>query len=322
MRRHLLGIRGMTRTELENHLENALSFGEVSGRDIKKVPALRGKTVINLFLEPSTRTRASFEIAGKWLSADTINIGEDSSVKKGETLADTARNLEAMSPDVLVVRHRESGAPHLLAKLLTKCSVINAGDGLNEHPTQALLDCLTLKHHFRDRAEGISGLRIAIVGDVRHSRVARSNIWAHLLLGNEICLVGPPTLVPAEFADPRAFGGNIRISHSLGAGIEGSDVVMCLRVQRERQDEHFLPSLEEYTTEYGVTESKLRKFAPQAVVLHPGPVNRGIEVSSEVIDGPRSLVTQQVTFGVAVRMAALFTLATGTAGQREQSQNE
>jgi aspartate carbamoyltransferase catalytic subunit len=313
MRKHLLGIQDLSREELEAYIENGRHFIEVSDRELKKVPALRGKTVINLFLEPSTRTRSSFEIAAKRLSADTINVsGSDSSVVKGETLLDTARTLEAMAPDILVMRHKESGAPQFLARYLGNTSVVNAGDGAHEHPTQALLDLLTLKMHFEKLGRGLSGLRVAIVGDVRHSRVARSNLWAHKLLGNEVVLIGPPTLVPSEFADPKAFGGQVRIEHDLQRGLEGADVVMCLRMQLERQSEHFVPSLEEYSRWYCISEKILAAKAPDCVVLHPGPANRGTEVSSEVLDGKRSLVSQQVTHGVAVRMAVLFTLATGS----------
>ncbi|MBN8548886.1 MAG: aspartate carbamoyltransferase catalytic subunit [Deltaproteobacteria bacterium] len=313
MLKHLLGIEGLTLEQLEFLLGNAGQFVEVGTRELKKVPALRGKTIVNLFLEPSTRTRASFEIAGKRLSADTINIGaSDSSVVKGETLLDTARNLEAMAPDILVIRHKESGAPHFLARHLTNTCVVNAGDGLHEHPTQALLDILTLRQHFKTKQRDVRGLKIAIVGDVRHSRVARSNIWAHRLLGNQVTLVGPPTLVPAEFADVRSFGGSLKIEHNLARGIEGADVVLCLRMQLERQTEHFVPTLEEYSHEYCVSERMLSRYAPDSVVLHPGPANRGTEISGEVLDGKRSLVTQQVNNGVAVRMAVLFALATGS----------
>jgi aspartate carbamoyltransferase catalytic subunit len=311
MPRHLLGIRELNKEQLLTLLKNGLHFAEVGARDIKKVPALRGKTIINLFLEASTRTRVSFEIAGKWLSADTINVGSDSSVKKGETLLDTARNLEAMNPDILVVRHGESGAPHLLARYLERCSVINAGDGMHEHPTQALLDCITLGAHFKKEGRELEGLKIAIVGDVRHSRVARSNILAHQLLGNTVNLVGPPTLVPSEFALPNAYGESVKVFHTLAEGIKDVDVVMCLRLQKERQAQNFLPSLEEYTREYGINEKRLRQYAPNCVILHPGPVNRGIEISSEVVDGERSLVASQVNYGVAARMAVLFSVAAG-----------
>lgn len=311
MPRHLLGIRGMTKEQLNGLLDNGLHFSEVGARDIKKVPALRGKTIINLFLEASTRTRVSFEIAGKWLSADTINVGADSSVKKGETLLDTARNLEAMNPDILVVRHGQSGAPHLLARFLERCSVINAGDGMHEHPTQALLDCITLRSYYKNKGQELTGKTIAIVGDVRHSRVARSNILAHQLLGNKVHVVGPPTLVPPDFGHEEAYGASVRVFSNLREGIEGADVVMCLRLQKERQTHNFLPSLEEYTREYGINERRLREWAPDSVILHPGPINRGIEVSSEVVDGHRSLVSQQVNFGVAARMAVLFAVSAG-----------
>jgi len=311
-RKHLLGIRGLSKPELYEYLDNAANFLEISERDLKKVPALRGKTIINLFLEPSTRTRASFEIAGKRLSADTINLsGSASSVKKGESLLDTARTLQAMSPDVLVMRHSESGACEFISKFLNKTSVVNAGDGMHEHPTQALLDTLTLKQHFDKSKDGrsIEGIRIAIVGDIRHSRVARSTIFTHMLLGNEVRLVGPATLIPKEFSDKGCFGGKLAIFHDLQGGLEGADVVMCLRLQRERQGGFFIPDIDEYTKQYCVSEKLLAQNAPDCVVLHPGPVNRGIEVSSQVLDGPRSLMNEQVNKGVAVRMAVLFSLA-------------
>lgn len=309
---HLLGIENLTKKQLYWFLQNAESFLEVSDRAIKKVPALRGKTIINLFLEASTRTRTSFEIAGKRLSADTINItGSSSSVVKGESLLDTAHNLEAMAPDVLVVRHKESGSPAFLAANLSKTAVVNAGDGMHEHPTQALLDCLTLKQHFASRPDGIEGLKIAIVGDIRHSRVARSNIWAHKLLGSEIRLVGPSTLVPPQLAAAEAFDAGIKIYHDLESGLTGVDVVMVLRMQLERQDQQFVPSIDEYSRGYCVNEKLLAKVAPNCVVLHPGPANRGTEINSEVADGPRSMMMKQVTNGVAVRMAVLFTLALG-----------
>ena len=314
--RHLLGIEGITKEELYSYLNNARSFVEVGTRELKKVPALRGRTIINLFLEPSTRTRTSFEIAGKRMSADVVNIGSsDSSAKKGETLLDTARTLQAMSPDILVVRHSQSGAPHFLARFLKNTSVVNAGDGTHEHPTQALLDCLTLSQVFEKRNDGIEKLRIAIVGDVHHSRVARSNVWAHHLLGNEVRLVGPPSLVPDELMGAKcfgapAFGGKIRLFHNVEEGVAGADVVMVLRMQLERQQDHFVPTLQEYTDEFCITEKLLAQHAPNAVVMHPGPMNRGTEISSEVADGRRSLVERQVNNGVAVRMAVLFTLCT------------
>ena len=311
-RTHLLGIRGLTKLELEQYLLNAQNFVEVSGRDIKKVPALRGKTIVNLFLEASTRTRVSFEIAGKRLSADTINItGSESSVSKGETLMDTVRTLQAMAPEIIVMRHPASGAAAFVARHLSRSSVVNAGDGMHEHPTQALLDCLTLIQHFKDRPKGIYGLKIAIVGDVRHSRVARSNVWAHLLLGNEIRLVGPRTLLPTEFSDKKCFGDQVSLHTDLAEGIKGADVVLTLRMQLERQQDNLVPSLDEYSQAYGISERVLAKYAPDSVVLHPGPVNRGTEISGEVVDGPRSLIEKQVTHGVAVRMAVLFALGVG-----------
>jgi len=313
MPRHLLGIRQLNRDELYLLLNNSKNFVEVSARDIKKVPTLRGKTIVNMFLEPSTRTRTSFEIAGKRLSADVINVSTaGSSITKGETLLDTARTLQAMAPDVLVIRHKHSGSPHFLARFLKNTSIVNAGDGMNEHPTQALLDLLSLMQHFEGRKEGIEQLRVAVVGDIRHSRVARSNIWAHRLLGNEVRLIGPPTLVPRELAEDGCFGaGVVRIFHRLDEGLAGADVVICLRMQLERMHGHFVPSLEEDTNEFFVSERLIARHAPQAVVMHPGPINRGVEVETALIDGPRSLVERQVNNGVAVRMAVLFHLATG-----------
>lgn len=313
MPKHLLGIQQLSKDELYMFVNNAQSFVEVSERDIKKVPALRGKTIINMFLEPSTRTRTSFELAGKRLSADVVNISASgSSLVKGESLLDMGRTIQAMAPDILVVRNKATGTPHFFAEHLKNVSVVNAGDGMNEHPTQALLDLLSLQQRFANRKHGIEHLRIAIVGDIRHSRVARSNIWAHKLLGNEIILVGPPTLVPREMAEPSCFGeGTVKLVSNLAKGVEGADVVMCLRMQMERMQDHFVPSLEEYSNEFFVSEELLAKYAPTAVVMHPGPVNRGVEVESSLIDGERSLVEQQVTNGVAVRMAVLFALATG-----------
>jgi aspartate carbamoyltransferase catalytic subunit len=306
---HLLGIKGLSKKDLYRYLDAAHSFVEVSDRDIKKVPTLRGKTIIHVFFEPSTRTLASFDIAGKRLSADTINISSSSSsVKKGETLLDTVRTLESMNPDVLVIRHSESGAADFAARHLTKASVVNAGDGAHEHPTQALLDLLTLRQHFAGQARGIEGLKIGFVGDVRHSRVARSNVWAHIALENEVRLIGPSTLVPREFVD--TFGSpKVSVTHSLAEGLQGLDVVVCLRMQLERQDQNFVPNLDEYSKEYCVSERLLKQYAPNSVVLHPGPMNRGTEISGEVADGPRSLIHRQVNNGVAVRMAVLYLLA-------------
>jgi aspartate carbamoyltransferase catalytic subunit len=319
---HLLGIYGLSKSDIYRYLEAAQSFVEVSERDIKKVPTLRGKTIINVFFEPSTRTLASFDIAGKRLSADTINVSAgSSSVKKGETLFDTVRTLEAMNPDVIVIRHSDSGAPHFVARCLSRTAVVNAGDGSNEHPTQALLDLLTLKQHFaRTRGGEIEGLKIGFVGDVRHSRVARSGTWAHLTLGNEVRFIGPTTLVPKDFED--AFGkGKVKIYHDLAEGIEGLDVVVSLRMQLERQDDNFVPNLDEYSREYCLTERLLSRYAPQSVLLHPGPMNRGTEIAGDLADGPRSLIRNQVNNGVAVRMAVLYLLARSSAQSHEESEH-
>ena len=316
MKRHLLGIEGLSKEDIYAYLHNAQNFVEVGERDIKKVPTLRGKTIINLFLENSTRTRASFEIAGKRMSADTINLsGGGSSTKKGESLLDTARTLQAMNPDILVIRHAYSGAPVFLSKFLKNTNIVNAGDGMHEHPTQALLDLLSLQQHFSSvgRADGIENLRIAIVGDIRHSRVARSNILAHCILGNEVRLVGPATLVPSDLIADKAYEESVTIHHNLQEGVEGCDVVLVLRMQLERMKEHFVPSLEEYTNEYIVTSQLIEEACPDAVVMHPGPINRGVEVETKLIDGPRSLVERQVNNGVAVRMAVLFAHATNSA---------
>ncbi len=298
--RHLLGLEGLAADEIIDVLDTARSFVEISERDIKKVPTLRGKTVINLFYESSTRTRTSFEIAAKRLSADTINIsGSTSSATKGETLADTARNLEAMRPDAIVIRHPSSGAAHLLARSV-RCPVVNAGDGQHEHPTQALLDLFTL----REKKGRIEGLEVAIVGDILHSRVARSNLHGLRTLGAHVRLVGPPTLLPEEFAD---FGAEVH--HDLRRGVAGADVIMMLRIQRERQGANFFPTLEEYSRLFGLDRAAVESAKPDVVILHPGPMNRGIEISSEVADGPYSLILDQVTNGVAVRMALLYLLA-------------
>ncbi|HEV2763148.1 MAG TPA: aspartate carbamoyltransferase catalytic subunit [Pyrinomonadaceae bacterium] len=305
-RKHLLGIRGLSAEEITHVLDTAENFREISQREIKKVPALRGRTVINLFFEPSTRTRTSFEIAGKRLSADVINISSSSSsVTKGETLLDTARNLEAMAPDLIVIRHPSAGAPHALARVCD-ASVVNAGDGAHEHPTQALLDALTIRQH----KGKINGLRVAILGDILHSRVARSN--AHLLttLGASVTLAGPGTLAPPEFASLTG-RGSLRVERRVEAAIEGADVVMVLRIQRERQGAAFLPSLREYAVHYGLNLERLARAAPDAIVMHPGPMNRGVEIASDVADGTRSLILDQVSNGLAVRMAVLYLLAGG-----------
>ena len=314
-RKHLLGIRELSTGEITHLLDTADTFRDVSRREIKKVPALRGRTVINLFFEPSTRTRTSFEIAAKRLSADAVNISvSTSSVSKGETLLDTARNLEAMSPDCIVLRHSMAGAPYHLAKICNS-SIVNAGDGAHEHPTQALLDALTI----RERKGRIEGLSVAIIGDILHSRVARSNIHLLTKLGATVRVAGPGTLVPAEFAELVEQG--LRLEGSVEAAVEGADVVMILRIQRERQDAAFFPSMREYAVHYGLHPEHLERAAPEAIVMHPGPINRGIEISSEIADGSSSLILDQVTNGVAVRMAVLYLLAGGSRDGFAEEQN-
>ncbi len=296
----LLGIAELSAAEILQVLDTAESFAEVAARPIKKVPALRGKTVINLFFEPSTRTRSSFEIAEKRLSADSINFStSSSSLSKGETLLDTARNLEAMAPDLLVVRHAHPRVPHALAERLAS-GVINAGDGAHEHPTQALLDAFTI----RRRKGRVAGLRVAIVGDVAHSRVVRSNVLCLTRLGAEVTLAGPRPMMPEA---PESLGA--RVVHALEEALEGADVVMMLRVQMERQAQRSFPSEREYFELFGLTAERLRGARDDAVILHPGPINRGIEIASEVADGPRSVILEQVANGVAVRMAVLYLLA-------------
>ena len=298
-RKDLLEIRTLEAAEIQTILDTAASMKEIAGRDIKKVPTLRGKTVVNLFLEPSTRTRTSFEIAGKWLSADVINVsGSSSSVVKGETLLDTARNLEAMSPDCVVLRHAASGAPHMLARAL-RCAVINAGDGMHEHPTQALLDLLTI----REKRGHLEGLSAAIVGDIAHSRVARSNIWGMRTMGMTVRVAGPPTLMPAGIEEL-----GVKVAHRLEDAIRDVDVIVMLRLQHERMTANYIPSLREYSRLYGLSLERLRDARPDVLIMHPGPVNRGIEMAPEVADGPYSVILDQVKNGVAVRMALLYLL--------------
>ncbi len=304
-RKHLLGIRELEADEITHLLDTAETFRDISQREIKKVPALRGRTVINLFFEPSTRTRTSFEIAAKRLSADAINISvSTSSVSKGETLLDTARNLEAMSPDCIVVRHSMAGAPQQLARM-GNSPIVNAGDGSHEHPTQALLDALTIREH----KGKIQNLKVAIIGDVLHSRVARSNVHLLTKLGASVSVAGPGTLVPTEFAELVDHG--LRVEKGIEDAIADADVVMILRIQRERQDAAFFPSMREYAVHYGLQSKHLKLAAKDAIVMHPGPMNRGVEISSEVADGTSSLILDQVTNGVAVRMAVLYLLAGG-----------
>ena len=298
--RHLLGIRGMTKQDALHLLDAAGSFAELNRRDIKKGPALRGKTVINLFLEPSTRTRSSFELAGKRLSAEVINIsGKESSVNKGETLLDTALTLESMACDVLVIRHPSSGAPHQLAALLPNVPIVNAGDGLHEHPTQALLDAFTIREHLGR----IEGLKIAYVGDVLRSRVARSAILLSELLGIELRLIAPSTLASKEY-----YPKNVVVTDDIEAGLDGVDAIVSLRMKHEYLSDHFVPNLDEYTRKFYISEKLIQRTAPNAVVLAPGPYIRGTEIDSPVIDGPRSLYKQQVFNGVSLRMAVLFDL--------------
>ncbi len=303
-RRDLLGIRNLSAEEIVGILDTAENFREINQREIKKVPALRGKTVINLFFENSTRTRTSFELAAKRLSADAVNISVPSSaIAKGETIVDTALNLDAMSPDAIVVRHASAGVPHQLAKV-SRAAIINAGDGSNEHPTQALLDAMTIREHKKK----IKNLQVAIVGDILHSRVARSNIHLLTKLGATVRVAGPKTLVPDDFR--HLVEKNLFVSKTVEEAIDGADVVMILRIQKERQDSAFFPTLREYAVHYGLTQERLDLAKPDAIVLHPGPMNRGIEIASDVADSSRSLILDQVKYGVAVRMAVLY-LATG-----------
>lgn len=325
-RRDLLGIRGLSAAEINGILDTAENFREINSREIKKVPTLRGKTVINLFFENSTRTRTSFELAAKRLSADAVNISvSSSSVTKGETLLDTALNLDAMQPDCIVVRHSSAGVPHQLAKV-SKAAIVNAGDGANEHPTQALLDAMTIREHKKK----IEGLNVAIVGDIIHSRVARSNIHLLTKLGANVKVAGPRTLVPKDFehlidGSPPYKGGvsaataddgvvlsrpQLVVCEHVEDAIRGADVVMILRIQTERMNAAYFPTLREYSIHYGLTNDRLNLAKKDAIVLHPGPMNRGIEIASDVADSSRSLILDQVKYGVTVRMAVLY-LATG-----------
>ena len=307
-RRDLLGIRDLNAAEIRGILDTAENFREINSREIKKVPTLRGKTVINLFFENSTRTRTSFELAAKRLSADAVNISvSSSSVTKGETLVDTALNLDAMDPDCIVVRHGSAGVPHQLAKV-SRAAIVNAGDGANEHPTQALLDAMTIREH----KGKIEGLKVAIIGDILHSRVARSNIHLLTKLGATVKVAGPGTLVPNDFGYLVESG--LSMCPHVEDAIEGADVVMILRIQRERQDSAYFPTLREYSIHYGLTTARLNLATKDAIVLHPGPMNRGIEIASDVADSSRSLILDQVKYGVAVRMAVLYLSTGGSMG--------
>jgi len=304
----LLGIEGLVPEEVALILDTAESMRSIGQRPIKKVPALRGRMVVNLFFEASTRTRFSFETAEKWLSADSLNFSaKGSSVEKGESLLDTARNLQAMSPDLIVIRHGSPGVPHFLARHL-KAGVVNAGDGAHEHPTQALLDALTI----RDRFGRLEGLRVVIAGDIAHSRVVRSNIWLLTKMGARVAVCGPPTLLP-----PRIEEMGVEATTDLDAALGGADVVMMLRIQLERQGSSLYPSSREYFRRYGLTAARLAKAKPEAIVMHPGPMNRGVEIASEVADSPRSVILEQVANGVAVRMAVLYLLLGGHAWESE-----
>jgi aspartate carbamoyltransferase catalytic subunit len=298
--RHLLGIAGLDADEITLILDTAEAMKEIGGRAIKKVPTLRGRTVVNLFFEPSTRTRTSFEIAEKRLSADTLSIATaTSSVTKGESLIDTVRNIEAMSPDMIVMRHGSSGAPHLLARTC-RSTIINAGDGMHEHPTQALLDAFTIREHKRR----LAGLKVAIVGDLLHSRVLRSNVVLLNTMGAHVWACAPATLMPSHI---ERFG--VRPTTSVDEAVEGADVVMMLRIQHERMHGHFIPSVREYFTLFGLTPERMRRASPDAIVMHPGPMNRGVEIDSAVADGEFSVILEQVSNGVAVRMAVLYLLS-------------
>lgn len=295
----LLGIKELTREEISLVLDTASGFKDVLKRDIKKVPALRGKTAVNLFFEPSTRTRTSFEIAEKRLSLDVVSLSvTTSSVVKGETLIDTALNVQALGADFVVIRHESSGVPHMLSRHL-KASVINAGDGVDEHPTQALLDAFTIM----EKLGRLQGLRVALIGDILHSRVAKSNIYLLTKFGAEVRLVGPPTLLPRELG---SFG--VKVFHDIREGLRDADVIMTLRIQMERQGKGFFPSTFEYFRNWGLTKERLGLAGREAIVMHPGPMNRGIEIASEIADGPQSVILDQVTNGIAVRMAVMYLL--------------
>jgi aspartate carbamoyltransferase catalytic subunit len=302
MKKDLLGIADLSTDEINLILDTTEAMREIGQRPIKKVPTLRGKTVVNLFFEPSTRTRTSFEIAEKRLSADTLNIAvATSSVLKGETLADTAMNIEAMAPDIIVLRHASSGACHLLARIC-KSRIINAGDGMHEHPTQALLDAFTIREH----KKRIEGLKVAVVGDLLHSRVLRSNVLLLTKLGADVWLSGPPTMVPTGI---QRLG--VRVSTSVDEAVEDADVIMMLRIQQERMQGAFFPSIREYFTVFGMTVERVKRAKPDVIIMHPGPMNRGVEIASDVADGPYSVILEQVANGVAVRMAVLYLLAGG-----------
>ncbi len=301
-RKDLLGLEELTAEEINFILDTAESFKEISLRPIKKVPTLRGKTIVNLFFEPSTRTRTSFELAAKRLSADTVNISAStSSVVKGETLRDTARNIEAMKVDIIIMRHSMPGAPHFLAKEVSP-SIINAGDGAHEHPTQGLLDIFTM----REKKGKIKGLKVTIIGDIAHSRVARSNIWGLCKLGAQVSVVGPATLIPPEVERM-----GVKVYYEVEPAIKSADVINVLRIQMERQQKGLFPSIREYSQIFGINRERLKAARPDILIMHPGPINRGVELDPDVADGPYSVILDQVTNGLAIRMAVLYLLAGG-----------
>ena len=305
-RKHLLDIESLTAEELTTVLDTAREFKAVGERDIKKVPALQGKTVVNFFVEPSTRTRVSFELSAKRLSADIINFSADaSSFQKGESLKDTARTLEALNADIIIIRHKAAGAPHFLARFL-KAHVVNAGDGAHEHPTQALLDVFTI----REKKGDIAGLNVTILGDILFSRVARSNIWALRKLGANVTLCGPSTLVPSIFEEM-----GCRVTYDLDEALANADVINLLRIQHERQRKTMFPSIGEYARLFGLNRTRLAKAKPDALIMHPGPMNRGVEIESELADSDRAVILEQVTNGIAVRMAVLCLVNGGNAGE-------
>ena len=307
-RKHLLDLQSLSAEEIIHVLDTAREFKAVGERSIKKVPALRGKTVINLFVEPSTRTRISFELAALRLSADVINFSaEASSLKKGETLKDTARNLEALNADIIILRHGASGAPHFLARFLG-AHVLNAGDGAHEHPTQGLLDVFTI----REKKGRVDGLNVTILGDILYSRVARSNIWALTKLGAKVTLCGPPTLVPKSF---ESFAPNVRVTWNVEEALRDADVINLLRIQHERQKASMFPSTGEYAALFGLNTARMTKVKSDALIMHPGPINRGVEIASSIADGPQSVILEQVTNGLAVRMAALYLVNGGASLQ-------
>ena len=308
--RHLLGIDGLSAEDIRLILDTAESFEEVGQRAIKKVPTLRGRTVVNFFMEPSTRTRSSFEVAEKRLSADLLNFSaSSSSLVKGETLIDTALNLDAMSPDFIVIRHSQPGAPHLLTQHC-RARIINAGDGPHEHPTQALLDAYTIRRN----KGSLEGLRVAIVGDVTHSRVVRSNIHLLRTMGAQVVICGPPTLLPMGLEQL-----GVEVTRRVEAAMEGCDVIMMLRIQRERMSSGFIPSTREYFRLFGLTEERVRLAKDDVIIMHPGPINRGVEIDSAVADGEYSVILEQVANGVAVRMAVLYLLAGGREGEDDDA---